>query len=102
MAEIGAKAPGVAMRIAVSTGDVVVGNIGSERRSKYAAVGSAINLAARIEANSHANEVMISDATRSSVGDVAHVAEVREIVAKGFDGPVRIHRVTAVDGSYDA
>jgi class 3 adenylate cyclase len=92
--------PEIAMRIAVSTGDVVVGNIGSERRSKYAAVGSAINLAARIEGHTGAHEIMISDATRRDVADAVSVAETREVAAKGFDGPVRIHRVTAIDGSF--
>jgi class 3 adenylate cyclase len=92
--------PEIAMRISISTGDVVVGNIGSERRSKYAAVGSAINLAARIEAHAHGGEVIISDATRCEVADTVSVAETREIEAKGFDGLVPIHRVTAIDGDF--
>ena len=44
---------------------------------------------------------MISEATRRDVADVVSVAETREVTAKGFDGPVRIHRVTAIDGSYE-
>jgi class 3 adenylate cyclase len=106
MAEVNAKnrsrdLPEIAMRISISTGDVVVGNIGSERRSKYAVVGSAINLAARIELHTGGGEVMISDATRREIADTVSVAETREIEAKGFDGPVSIHRVTAIDGSFE-
>ena len=89
------------MRVVVATGDVVVGNIGSERRSKYAAVGSAINLAARIEGHTGADEVMISDSTFGDVADRVQVATVREVDAKGFDGKVRIHLVTAIDGDFE-
>ena len=106
MAEVNAQnrsedLPEIAMRISISTGDVVVGNIGSERRSKYAVVGSAINLAARIELHTNGGEVMISDATRRELADTASVAETREIEAKGFEGPVPIHRITAIDGSFE-
>jgi len=91
--------PAIAMRVVVSTGDVVVGNIGSERRSKYAAVGGAINLAARIERHADAGEVMISDATFVDVADRIHIAETREIEAKGFDGLLPIHLVDSIDAS---
>ena len=41
--------PAVAMGIAVHTGEVVVGNISSDRRTKYGVVGHPVNLTARIE-----------------------------------------------------
>jgi adenylate cyclase len=41
--------PEVEMGIGIATGEVIVGNIGSEHRTKYAAVGTPINLAARVE-----------------------------------------------------
>jgi class 3 adenylate cyclase len=46
--------PDVEMGIGIATGDVIVGNIGSEHRTKYAAVGTPINLAARVESYSRA------------------------------------------------
>jgi adenylate cyclase len=106
MAQVNAKnaalgLPEVAMRISVSTGDVVVGNIGSERRSKYAAVGSAINLAARIELHSGGGDVVISDETRRQLGSVLDVTKSWEVVAKGFADPIRIHRVCSIDASFD-
>ena len=76
-------------------------NIGSERRSKYAAVGSAINLAARIESQTGGGEVVISDATWRDVEDAVVVTETRDIEAKGFDGLVRIHRVSSIEGDYE-
>ena len=37
------------VRVGVHTGEVVLGHIGTERRSKYAAIGDAVNMAARVE-----------------------------------------------------
>ena len=90
--------PDIEMGIAVATGEVVVGNIGSERRMKYAAVGSAVNLAARIEAQTRGGEVLISDETWQAVADLVTVEEDREVEAKGFERPVRIRRVSAITG----
>ena len=93
--------PGVEMGVAVATGDVVVGNIGSERRTKYAAVGSAVNLAARIEAHTRGGEVRISDATWQEVANLVTVDDEREVEAKGFEGLVRIRRVSVIAGRFD-
>ena len=41
--------PTLEMGIAVVTGNVVVGNIGSDKRCKYGAVGATVNLAGRVE-----------------------------------------------------
>ncbi len=106
MAEVNARnqtlgLPDIEMRIAVATGDVVIGNIGSERRSKYAAVGGAINLAARIESHTGSGEGVICDATSRDVADAVHVTETRRVEAKGFDGLIRVHRVSAIEGSFE-
>ena len=90
--------PEIEMGVAVATGEVVVGNIGSERRTKYAAVGRAVNLAARIEAQTRGGEVLISDETWQVVADLVTVEEEQNVEAKGFEHPVRIRRVSAITG----
>ena len=39
------------MGVGINTGEVIVGNIGSEKRTKYGAMGTAINMAYRIESH---------------------------------------------------
>ena len=55
--------PALEMGVAVNTGQVVVGNIGSDRRAKYSVVGSHVNFASRIEAYALGGQVIISSAT---------------------------------------
>lgn len=55
--------PEIGVGIGMHTGEATVGYIGSERRSEYTAVGDTINTAARLESNSRAGEILISDAT---------------------------------------
>ena len=54
------------MGIGIHTGRVIVGNIGSLRRTKYAAVGSNVNLAGRIESFTTGGQILISENTRAS------------------------------------
>ena len=67
--------PRLEMGIAVHSGDVIVGNIGSERRTKYGVVGSAVNHAGRIESFTVGGQVLISDATLGEAGEGVRVGE---------------------------
>ena len=51
------------MGIGLNTGKVIVGNIGSEQRTQYGAVGSAINMAYRIESYPVGGQILISPTT---------------------------------------
>ena len=62
--------PEVEMGIGIHTGEVVVGNIGSDRRAKYGVVGRHVNLTARIESCTVGSQILISEATRREVGDL--------------------------------
>jgi adenylate cyclase len=67
--------PEVEMGIGLHTGEVVVGNIGSDRRAKYGVVGSHVNLTARIESYTVGGQVLISETTRQEIGPLVKVAE---------------------------
>ncbi len=59
--------PAINTGIAINTGDVIAGNIGSERRSKYGFVGHPMNVTSRIEDITAGGEILISDSTLQSL-----------------------------------
>lgn len=88
------------MGVAIHTGTVVVGNIGSERRSKYGAVGSAVNFTGRMESYSIGGQVLISQDTYERVSDIVTVKGVLNVQMKGVPGTVTLYDIKGVSGPY--
>ncbi|MCC6128333.1 MAG: response regulator [Acidobacteria bacterium] len=88
--------PRLQIGIALNTGEVVVGNIGSETRSKYGVVGSHVNLTGRIESLTVGGQILMSEETRLSLGGTAEVGWSQEISAKGFRDPISVHELVGL------
>jgi class 3 adenylate cyclase len=86
--------PELEMGIGISSGPLIVGNIGSARRKKYGAVGNLINLAFRIQSEAKGGEVLVSSSVFHSLAGELLVEEARHCSLKGFEQPVILHRVT--------
>lgn len=93
-ANAGAGLPALRSAVALNTGVVIAGNIGSERRSKYGFVGHPMNVTSRIEDVTGPGEVLAADSTVCALAGRATIAESRELVARGIDGLLRVHHVT--------
>ncbi|MEN8245203.1 MAG: adenylate/guanylate cyclase domain-containing protein [Thermodesulfobacteriota bacterium] len=93
--------PPLEMGIGINTGQVVVGNIGSEVRMKYGIVGSAVNVAARIEANTTGGEVFVGESVFSETKDLVEVEKARSVMMKGLRHPLVYYPVAAMGAPYD-
>ncbi len=92
--------PELQMGISVNTGEVVVGNIGSEKRTKYGALGTPINTAYRIESYTVSGQVLISSSTYERVKNVVRVSHSWALQFKGLDEPIEVYEVAGLDGKY--
>lgn len=88
--------PELRMGIGINCGRLIVGNIGSEKRKKYGALGSPINLAFRIEGQTASGEVLVSPAIHSHLNGQLLVDQTRESRLKGLDDPVTLYRVVGL------
>ncbi len=88
--------PRLEMGIGINSGQLVVGNIGSEKRFKYGAVGDPINVAFRIQSQAAGGEILAAPPVYEALAGCVQVANHREVLLKGLDEPLRVYRVVGI------
>jgi adenylate cyclase len=92
--------PPLEMGIGINTGEVVVGNIGSEKRTKYGIVGSPVNLTYRIESYTRGGQILVTAETLAAAGDTVKVNGKKQVQPKGMQ-PITIYEVYGVGGFHN-
>ncbi len=93
--------PELEMGIGLNDDEVIVGNIGSSKRSKYAVVGSGVNMTSRIESYTVGGQILVSETVRKEAGDVLRIDGQMDVVPKGAEAPIRIYEVGGIAGGYN-
>jgi adenylate cyclase len=93
--------PEVQMGIGVNTGEVVVGNFGSQKRTKYGVVGSHVNFTSRIESYTVGGQILISETTLQEAGPIVRMNAQMQVEAKGIANPLTLYEVQGIGGEYD-
>lgn len=81
------------IRAGINSGPVMVGNVGSDLRYEYTALGDAVNVAARMQTAAEPSTIVITEMTRRLTGDTFDLADLGEIQVKGKADPIRAYRV---------
>jgi class 3 adenylate cyclase len=92
--------PILEMGIGINTGPVVVGNLGSETRTKYGIVGAVVNVASRIESNTVGGQVLLGEATFDRVEQQVTALPPLTVMMKGLKRPLVCYPVTAIGPPY--
>jgi adenylate cyclase len=90
--------PALAVRLALNSGPVVVGEVGSERRVDYTVLGNAVNVAARLEESvAGPGEVVIGPRTHELLAGAIATEPLGERRLAGLERPIAAWRVLGGD-----
>jgi adenylate cyclase len=92
----------VQIRIGINSGDMLVGNIGSEVRLNYTVIGDAVNIASRLESTNklYGSQIMIGPETRRLAGDRISVRELDRLAVYGRSGGLQIYELLGMAGEF--
>jgi len=89
--------PPINIGIAINSGEVIIGNIGSSHRADYTAIGDVVNTTARLEPlnKEYKTEILITEATRKRLKGNYKIESVGKVLLKGKSEPTTIYAVSS-------
>ena len=93
--------PELEMGIGINETEVIIGNIGSSIRSKYAVVGSGVNMTSRIESYTVGGQILISESVYQEASEVLRIDAQRDVLPKGSETTIKIYEVGGIAGGFN-
>ena len=87
--------------LGVARGYATLGRIGIDARSEYTAIGSVVNLAARLCAEAAGGQILVSQAVYATTEGRVDAVPVADLALKGFSRPVRAFEVQGLSSPYE-
>jgi adenylate cyclase len=90
--------PSISVRIGLSTGEMVVGNMGGSRKFDYTVIGDSVNLGSRLEGanKEYGTSIMMSQKTYERVKNLVIARELDLLVVKGKTEPIAVYELVGL------
>lgn len=93
--------PMLEIGIGIHSGEVFIGNVGSEKMIRYNVIGAVVNECSRIEGHTVGGQILASEETISKIRDIVDYTNQTHVTAKGIQKPMFLYEVLGIGGEYD-